>query len=111
MNHATVAGKVSAIQKEDGKFIAFKVTTGFGEYTSEVSVMFSAGKPESAQSKKVAALCKYLEEGGEISVGGSLTTGSKGMYLAGTQFFVGGFKPYNKDGAAAGGGKDSGLPF
>lgn len=108
MNQAAVAGKVSAIKKEEGKFIAFTVTTGFGEYTHEVAVLFSAGKPDSNTFKKVAALSKYLQEGGEICVSGSLTTGKKGMYLSATQYFVGSLKPWKKEGDAP---ADDSLPF
>lgn len=115
MNQVIITGTVKDIKATDAG-IAFTTTTGFGDYTQDIPCFFAKGnKSDSPEAKKVAALQKYMEEGGELMFNGSLASGKKGLYMNCRNFFVGKFKPYNADqqaSSSSGGGADSDdLPF
>lgn len=113
MNQVVIAGKVSDLKVTD-KFISLTVEAGWGEWAQSIPVFFTVGKADSTARKKYEALKKWLADGGEIAVQGQLVNGKSGVSVSASNFFVGNFKPFVKDGGASNsGGKDDsdGLPF
>ena len=75
MNSLNISGTVKDIKTTDSG-ISFITTTGYGDYTQDIPCFFAKGKKDDApESKKVAALSKYMEEGGELMFSGSLAVG------------------------------------